>query len=744
MDGRSRVIAVGVDACPSEGSISDLHYAEEDARSVFNLLTDPEIGTFDPADGRLLTGTEASVGAVKAAVRSAALASTASDLLLVYFAGHGVMPAWSSDGDAFLACSDMDLAKQHDDPESGLRLGFLKRDVFGACAGSSILVLDCCHAGGYVDNRGAPSLHDGRTLEHVVDQMYQARMSGHSALLACPRDAAARERRDLGHGVFTDAVIRGLRGEAAGPGGEVSLESLAGYVAGLGLDPEPGRFIQGWGTTIVLTCPHPSPRPTPAPTRLLPPTPRPALDRARIDLLPNPLDPVVEPLLGLLDRAYRQPALASANRSANDPTPELLRLQQATEADAVAVLDISPSGHVDHDSTSLFRQEQMVDTLTQIGRHAETLGRDSLGLLSQTIEGLPLLVIPLASTANGSIPALVLVNPARSLLDLGEPLARTLISMWQQRSACDPLDAELEVLTSLRREFGRLPLRLYHRGLDLYRELLGRLTMVFEPVVSLNRDAGRLGVESWEALARLDESQRTAPASLLQAAAMWGDEFVIERDVILAERAITGYAAAHARSVFQHDKNHPLSINVAARSILSDAYIAQLAATLRTTDLGRGRLILEISEKDPIGPATDQLWLDDALDVFHRRLVHLAAEHHIAFAIDDFGVGHASLDRISKLTLTQIKVDRAILSHPLGLEEIRLVVQVARHNAGDRAPRDVVIEGFDSTSPIPLCDLYEAGVRLVQGYLTEEPATTELKPLGDVRTRIAAVLGARS
>jgi EAL domain-containing protein (putative c-di-GMP-specific phosphodiesterase class I) len=109
----------------------------------------------------------------------------------------------------------------------------------------------------------------------------------------------------------------------------------------------------------------------------------------------------------------------------------------------------------------------------------------------------------------------------------------------------------------------------------------------------------------------------------------------------------------------------------------------------------------------------------------------------------DFGVGHASLDRIASFAATQIKVDRAILSHPLALDELDLVVKLANDaSSSDGLPRQriVVVEGFDSESPIPLYELYAHGIRYVQGYIAEEPASQQLRPLSqDLRNRIASL-----
>jgi EAL domain-containing protein (putative c-di-GMP-specific phosphodiesterase class I) len=132
------------------------------------------------------------------------------------------------------------------------------------------------------------------------------------------------------------------------------------------------------------------------------------------------------------------------------------------------------------------------------------------------------------------------------------------------------------------------------------------------------------------------------------------------------------------------------------------------------------------------------------MDFFRERLVAIASRLQVNFAVDDFGVDHASLERISKLALTQIKVDRDILHHPRGLDELRLVVEIAQdtlqHGSGPAA-REVVVEGFDGLSEVTLKDIYDLGIMYVQGHIAQQPAATQLKALDkNVRRTIAALV----
>jgi hypothetical protein len=237
---------------------------------------------------------------------------------------------------------------------------------------------------------------------------------------------------------------------------------------------------------------------------------------------------------------------------------------------------------------------------------------------------------------------------------------------------------------------------------------------------------------------------------------------------------VHAYAEAHAAGPFAGDTPAPgLSINVAVRSLLSDGYADALGRALAETGLDDGQVTLEISERDPIKPEPDEQWLPSPMAFFRSRLQELTSRLQVAFAVDDFGVDHASLERIAQLGLTQIKVDRAILSHPHALDELQLVVDIA-HDALRRgverrgeasavsatavnrraleraagagpAARDVVVEGYDGHSDVTLAQIYALRIRRIQGYITEQPARPRLRTLDEsVRARIAAMVRGES
>lgn len=724
MHGERWAMLIGVNQCGASVQTPHLRYAERDARAVYELLVDPDTGTFQPADIQLHLGRQAGAAEIKARLRHVALNSGPSDVLFVYFAGHAVMPGWSRQSDAYLATADLDLDALADDPERGLRMAFLRRDVFEVFAGTSFLVLDCCHAGAYVD-----------AALREVDAMgtYGPQIDRHSALLSCPRDAASRESDDVRHGVLTHHLLRALVGEAAGPDGRVSFGQMAQFAVEQNISPMPGQLTQIWGPTTVLTQPSAPRHSRQEPLTRRVPTP------ARVAPCENPLDRCASSIGHLLERLFRE---ARVPRQGGAPaTSKVDRIRLAVEADSVAVVEFTGSGAVVVDATARFGRDELGPLLEQTAAHVFPVRRTSLGYVCTHEAGRRMLCVPVAYDDARAL-TLVLVDPALSMLEMGEPLAILLRAVWNLTVAEDPLQAEVQVLTALRAAAGRLPLELYEHCFGLYRRLVGSLTMVFQPVISLDRRAKGVGVHSYEALARRTHGDLRAPVDVLQAAHVWGDRFVIERDSVLLAAAIQSYAQADADGPW--DMTKPISINVAVRSLLNESYLSAVHSVLDDAHLDPSAVTLEISEQDPIRPAPGEVWPLAPLAYFHRRLTQVARELGISFAVDDFGVGYSSLARMAELPLTQIKVDRAVLHHPLALDELELVTRVARH-ASDlgRAPaaRVVIVEGFDDESPVTLRQLYERRIRFVQGYISQAPAATSLSVLGDaVRERIAALV----
>ena len=77
---------------------------------MHEILTDPVEGSFEPDDAALLVGEDATADAVMEALRDVVLSGKPNDILLVYFAGHGLVSPWDHGGDPYLVTADFDSA----------------------------------------------------------------------------------------------------------------------------------------------------------------------------------------------------------------------------------------------------------------------------------------------------------------------------------------------------------------------------------------------------------------------------------------------------------------------------------------------------------------------------------------------------------------------------------------------------------------------------------------------------------
>ncbi len=723
---RRWAVLIGVDQCGLDLQLPALRFAESDVLAVRDVLLDQEIGTFDDGAVKMFVGPDAGWRQIKVFLRDLALKSEPSDVLFVYFAGHTLVPQWSDQLDAYLVTADLDPGTLAREPDHGLRMSFLKRDIFDAFAGASFLVLDCCHAGAYAEA-------DRRNAKVLLSYAEAVDRPRHNALLACPSESITREMPEYGHGTLTHHVLRALRGAAGDEMGRVSFARMATFVAAQGMEPPPVHTAHVYGATTILTQPPVSRHDrqalnSPANPGIL----RPCL---------NPLEDQTSSIRQLLDRLFRTGVRSApqAPQGGRDGRVEFVR--HALDAESAAVVQFVSGNFRIVDQTAQFDKDTLSPMLEIAAADGAKHPRATPGYVVSHGVSRRMLCVPLSIEGDRTL-TLAVVDPAPAQLDMGEPLAVMLRAVWGTDPVADPVQAEMTVLTALRTSFGRLPIKLYDDAFSLYQQLIGSIVMVFEPVVELDQRATGVSVQSFEALARRHERDRRAPWSTLRMAHDWGDRFVVERDSILVAKSIHSYAEADAATGRQGTK--PLSVNVAVRSLLSDAYLHHVNKALGEAGLNPRTLTLEISEQDPITPEPGERWPQEPLVYFHNRLTRLARELRISFAVDDFGVGYASVARMAELPLTQIKVDRAILHHPLALEELTLVTRVARY-ASDQGqtgqPRTVIVEGFDDDAPISLHEIFRLGIHHVQGYFSGAIASTSLPELEPtVQDRIASLV----
>jgi EAL domain-containing protein (putative c-di-GMP-specific phosphodiesterase class I) len=336
----------------------------------------------------------------------------------------------------------------------------------------------------------------------------------------------------------------------------------------------------------------------------------------------------------------------------------------------------------------------------------------------QVIDDLLYVFVPLKSKEYLEFMAIAL--PQDNLSLLAEPLGIILATMYQldDRSLSSPDLAEGAILDALKAAFQFVSPKLYDRRYRLFQERLQRMIVHYQPIVHLDP----FTITAWEALARDPEHNFSTPVDLFHAAELWGVQFTTELDLHFLKVATSTYHEQRSRFDRKRacDDMIPLAVNVYPASLMREVYFEAVRQVMsRPHGISPGKLILEISEKSALPTVPWETHGPD-YEAFGKRLKqYLYHQIKVRFAIDDFGVGHASLSRLLGLKLDYVKIDPDVLRHSSAvtgraLQFVSEVLIEAGHYGST-----VILEGVDDKCPVSLRDLKERGVSSVQGWLVD-------------------------
>jgi len=150
-----------------------------------------------------------------------------------------------------------------------------------------------------------------------------------------------------------------------------------------------------------------------------------------------------------------------------------------------------------------------------------------------------------------------------------------------------------------------------------------------------------------------------------------------------------------------------LAVNVSARQFRQPAFVAQVSAVMRETGIKPHLLKLEL---------TESMVLDSVIDTIAKmsELKNLG----VRFSMDDFGTGQSSLSYLTRLPLSQLKIDQSFVRN-IGIQAtdgviVQTIIGMAR-NLG----LGVIAEGVETPAQQKFLALH--GCTLYQGYLFGKP-----------------------
>lgn len=173
-----------------------------------------------------------------------------------------------------------------------------------------------------------------------------------------------------------------------------------------------------------------------------------------------------------------------------------------------------------------------------------------------------------------------------------------------------------------------------------------------------------------------------------------------------------------------------LSVNVSPSQLADDGFEPMVLERLTRSGLDPHRLVLEVTESVMLQAA-------DATTI--RNVVRLRAAG-VRFALDDFGSGYSSLDRLRHLPVSFIKIDRAFVDGltTVGSGDLAVVRAVVGMAGSLGIP--VVAEAVEDELQRGV--LLRAGVQLAQGHLFARAAPLP-DPVSDSFVSGVSVTGRR-
>jgi len=242
-----------------------------------------------------------------------------------------------------------------------------------------------------------------------------------------------------------------------------------------------------------------------------------------------------------------------------------------------------------------------------------------------------------------------------------------------------------------------------HRRLTLESTILegieqGRCALFFQPQVDI-RNQQLIGAEvllRW----RQDDGSYSLPSDFISGAEDIGAMVPLGNWVL--------EASCQVLAQWQQRGIHiPLAVNISAKQLQGSNLVLLLKTLIKRYDIGASQLVLEITETARINE------FDYSLDLL-RQLHDLG----ILIALDDFGMGYASLyylDRLRSLPIDLLKIDRSFIEGlPDDMVMLRIVSAIAQVLA-----LPVIAEGVETDAQMQC--LLENNITWGQGYLFAEP-----------------------
>jgi len=150
-----------------------------------------------------------------------------------------------------------------------------------------------------------------------------------------------------------------------------------------------------------------------------------------------------------------------------------------------------------------------------------------------------------------------------------------------------------------------------------------------------------------------------------------------------------------------------LSVNVSVRQLVEENFISNVSQIINKLKFPHDKLVLEV---------TESIMIDESDKIIQK--LQLLRDQGIGVSLDDFGTGFSSLSMISKMPISELKVDQSFIRDLLVDENhahlSEIIIEIGRH-----LEVDIVAEGVEQQAHVDL--LAKFGCHIMQGFYFSKP-----------------------
>ncbi len=216
------VVAIGINTYKNPKY--NLNYAVPDAEAFKAALEQRAQGLFAKVETFFVQDADATRAGIVAALDKVKANAAAQDVLVFYYAGHGVV---DNTNQFYLVPHDV-MQLYGDDgalAQKGFSSDLLKNYSKDIAAQKQLFLLDACQSAGALKSAATRGAAEEKALRQL------ARSTGTHWITAAGSEQFASEFAQLGHGTFTFALLEALAGKAdAGNDGQVTVKELSAYL----------------------------------------------------------------------------------------------------------------------------------------------------------------------------------------------------------------------------------------------------------------------------------------------------------------------------------------------------------------------------------------------------------------------------------------------------------------------------------------------------------------------------------